>query len=76
MPAIVPLTVNQRMNKIKNELAGNKLLKAGMALSLAKASEQATVTYLSAIVEQNFLIIEMLDRLTKEEKEDGNSKVY
>lgn len=34
-----------------------------MALSFAKAEEQAKVTYLSALVEQNWLIVNQLSRL-------------
>ena len=37
----------------------------GMALSFAKAEEQAKVTYLSAITEQNWMIIRQLSRLNK-----------
>lgn len=36
-----------------------------MALSFAKAEEQAKVTYLSALVEQNWMIIRQLSRLNK-----------
>ena len=39
------------IKKIATDLMGNNLLKAGMALSFAKAEEQAKVTYLSALVE-------------------------
>ncbi|HGI4981335.1 TPA: hypothetical protein ACJS04_001023 [Streptococcus agalactiae] len=52
-----------------NDLAGNGFFKAGMALSFAKAEEQAKVTYLSALVEQNWILIsqnqEILDELKK-----------
>lgn len=36
-----------------------------MALSFAKAEEQAKVTYLSTAVEQNWMIIRQLSRLNK-----------
>ena len=36
-----------------------------MALSFAKAEEQAKVTYLSALTEQNWMIIRQLSRLNK-----------
>lgn len=49
--------------KVANDLAGNGFFKAGMALSFAKAEEQAKVTYLSALIEQNWIIINQLSRL-------------
>lgn len=54
------LTVVQR---IANDLAGNGFLKVGLALSFSKAEDQAKITYLSALVEQNWLIINQLSRL-------------
>lgn len=51
------------LNRIATDLAGNSWFKAGMALSFAKAEEQAKVGYLSALVEQNWMIIRQLSRL-------------
>lgn len=53
------------LKRITQDLAGNKWFKAGMALSFAKAEEQAKVTYLSALVEQNWLMIRKLDEISK-----------
>ena len=53
------------LNRIASDLAGNGFFKVGMALSFAKAEEQAKVTYLSALVEQNWVIIRQLSRLNK-----------
>ena len=53
------------LQRIANDLVGNSLFKTGMALSFAKAEEQAKVTYLSAITEQNWMIIRQLSRLNK-----------
>ena len=53
------------LQRIAGDLAGNNLLKAGMALSFAKAEEQAKVTYLSTLAEQNWMIIRQLSRLNK-----------
>lgn len=53
------------LSRITQDLAGNKWFKAGMALSFAKAEEQAKVTYLSALVEQNWLIFRKLDEISK-----------
>ncbi|MBU3102162.1 MULTISPECIES: hypothetical protein [Clostridium] len=39
------------LKRIANDLAGNNFFKVGMALSFAKADDQAKVTYLSAQVE-------------------------
>lgn len=53
------------LERIANDLVGNNLFKAGMALSFTKVEEQAKVTYLSALVEQNWMIIRQLSRLNK-----------
>lgn len=53
------------LQRIANDLVGNKLFKAGMALTFAKAEEQAKVTYLSALVEQNWILMRQLSRLNK-----------
>lgn len=53
------------IRKIATDLAGLGLGKAGMALSFAKVEEQAKVGYLSALVEQNWIMIRQLDRLNK-----------
>ena len=55
----------ESIRKILNDIKANGLFKAGMALSFAKGEEQAKVTYLSALVEQNWIIIRQLDRLNK-----------
>lgn len=51
------------LKRIANDLAGNGFFKAGMALSMAKPHEQATVTYLSALVEQNWMLIRQISDL-------------
>lgn len=53
------------LKKIALDLAGNGFFKIGMAFSFAKAEEQAKVSYLSALVEQNWMIIRQLSRLNK-----------
>lgn len=53
------------LKRIASDLAANNLFKAGLALTFAKAEEQAKVGYLSALVEQNWLIIRQLSRLNK-----------
>jgi hypothetical protein len=58
----------KQVENIMTDLAGNGLFKAGMALSFAKAEEQAKVTYLSALVEQNWILIKQQDDILKELK--------
>lgn len=56
----------ESIKTILNELAGTGLMKTGMALSFAKAEEQVKTAYLSALFEQNWIIIRQLDRLNKQ----------
>lgn len=51
--------------KIFYDLAGLGLMKTGMALSFAKGEEQCKVGYLSALVEQNWIIIRQLDEMNQ-----------
>lgn len=60
------------LQRIANDLAGNNFFKTGMALSFAKAEEQVKVTYLSTLVEQNWMIIRQLGRLNKNMEELKN----
>ena len=53
------------LKKIANDLFGNGMFKMGMAFSMAPAQEQAKVTYLSALVEQNWMIIRQLSEINK-----------
>lgn len=55
----------QSIQNIINDLAGSGLMKAGVALSFGKAEDQLKIGYLSALVEQNWIIIRQLDRLNK-----------
>lgn len=52
------------VKRIADDLVANNLFKTGMALTFAKAEEQAKVTYLSALVEQNWMIIRKLDEIS------------
>lgn len=58
-----------QVEKVINDLAGNGLVKAGMALSFAKAEEQAKIGYMSALVEQNWILVsqnqQIIDELKK-----------
>lgn len=52
------------VREIAAGLSGNKLIEAGAALS-GNAVETATLSYLRAIMEQNFIIIRQLERLNQ-----------
>ena len=61
----------QSIKKIRNEMAGNGLLKAGLTFG-GSVTERATLGYLSALVEQNWilmrqneLMIEALNHMAK-----------
>lgn len=66
------------LQRIANDLFANNLFKVGLALTFAKAEEQAKVTYLSALVEQNWMIIRQLSRLNKniEKLKNNERKSY
>ena len=51
--------------KIVSELVGTGLMETGMKLSMAKAEDQLQVSYQRAIMEQNFIIIRQLAKLTE-----------
>ena len=53
------------VKKIAQELTGAALLETGMKLNMAKPEAQLPVSYQRAIMEQNFIIIRQLDRITK-----------
>jgi len=56
----------ESVRKIVAELAGTGMMEAGMTLSLgAKPEDSLPVYYQRAIVEQNFIIIRQLDRISK-----------
>ena len=53
------------VRKIAQELTGTGLMETGMALSMGSGADQVKVSYLRALVEQNFIIIRQLDRISK-----------
>lgn len=53
----------ESIRRIMSNLAGTGLMKTGLALSGAKAEEQVKIGYLSAIFEQNWIMIRQLDRI-------------
>ena len=54
----------ESVKNIASDLMGNKLIELGTALS-GSGEDSAKLSYLSAIVEQNWIIIRLLDKLTK-----------
>lgn len=54
----------ETVKQIAADLAGNGLISVGVSLS-GKAEDVAKITYLSALVRQNWLIINQLSRIAK-----------
>ena len=54
----------ESVKAIASSLAGNNLITFGTTLS-GKAEDVAKLSYLSALVEQNWIIIRQLDRINK-----------
>lgn len=54
----------ESVKTIANELIGNNLIEFGTALS-GSGVDVAKMTYMRAIVEQNFMIIRQLDKLNQ-----------
>lgn len=48
---------SKNLKEIANSVLANKLFQAGMALSFAPAPEQAKLGYLTAIVNQNWIMM-------------------
>ena len=55
----------ETVRSIAGDLAGNGMLKLGISLS-GKPEESAKIAYLSALVQQNWLIINQLARISKQ----------
>lgn len=53
------------VQKIAQELTGSGLMEVGMKLAMAKPAEQLPISLQRAIMEQNFIMIRQLDRITK-----------
>lgn len=54
----------QAVRSIAANLAGNKLIEVGITLQ-GNATDSAKLSYLNAIMDQNFIIIRQLDRICK-----------
>lgn len=54
----------QAVQNIATNLMGNKLMELGTALQ-GNGVDSAKMSYLSAIMEQNFIMIRQLDRIAK-----------
>ncbi|MFT9040725.1 hypothetical protein [Schleiferilactobacillus harbinensis] len=64
-----------QVERVTSDLAGNGLIKAGMAFSFANAADQAKVSYLSALVEQNWILIKQNDDILRELVKLNQSKL-
>ena len=54
----------ESVQNIATNLMGNKLIEIGSALQ-GNGADAAKMSYLNAIVEQNFIIIRQLDRIAR-----------
>ena len=54
----------QAVKNIAANLAGNKLIEVGAALQ-GNSADSAKMSYLNAIMEQNFIMIRQLDKIAK-----------
>ena len=59
----VSTEIAPQIKEINAELIGTGLMETGLKLSIAKAEEQVKVSYLNAIMKQNFIIIRLLDKI-------------
>lgn len=63
---------SEQVNRVSSEMRSNGLFKAGLALSFANSVDQAKLGYLSAQVEQNWILIKQQDEMLKELKKLNN----
>lgn len=54
----------QAVRSIATNLAGNKLIEVGITLQ-GNATDSAKLSYLNAIMDQNFIMIRQLDKICK-----------
>lgn len=60
--ANVSSDISADVQAIANDLAGNKLIQMGTLLQ-GNATDSAKLSYMSAIMRQNFIIIKLLDEI-------------
>lgn len=65
---------SDQVNRISLEMLSNGLFKAGLALSFGNSVEQAKLGYMSAQVEQNWILIKQQDEILKELKKLNGNK--
>jgi hypothetical protein len=61
------------IRQILYDLAGTGLMRTGLALGGIKAEEQVKISYLSAIYNQNWIMIRQLDRIADLLKDDKSN---
>lgn len=52
-----------QVKEINQELLGTGMMEASMKISMAKADDILKISYLNAIMKQNFIIIRLLDKI-------------
>jgi len=62
----------KNIKKIAQDIAGKSFFKASMAFSMASADKQATVGYLSAIFNQNWILIRQNELIIRQLKKNSN----
>ncbi len=55
-----------QIKEINQELIGIGLQETGLKLSFAKSEDQVKISYLNAIMKQNFIIIRLLDKIANQ----------
>lgn len=55
----------QSVRKIASELVGTGMMEAGLKIGMAKAEVQLPISFQRAIMEQNFIMIRQLDRISR-----------
>jgi len=58
------------VKNIANDLAGNNLIKTGMALSFSNGADQVKIGYLSALVNQNWILMKQNQEIIELLKKD------
>lgn len=55
----------ESIRRIMGDLAGQNLIRTGLMIGGMKSEDQVKISYLSAMMEQNWIIIRQLDRITR-----------
>lgn len=64
----------KNLKQVANDVVGNNWIRMGMSLSFAPADKQAIIGYLSAIFNQNFILIRQNELMVRLLKKIANKK--